>query len=200
VVLASFNREDDLKKYLPFSSSSFLSDRCRSKKEVCHPSEPTEYYQYSSLSLDFHQVDRFNHSYNMSEAPVPPPAASPRPFFQAPPTPGSPRSQHASFGPRTPLSPSFRAPLSPRTPLSPRRPSPPGAFYPPTGGLEPQTPHGFVPMRRDSTAPFDPKTPMSATFKEEEAVVQAEEEVTKIDRKDLVCLTMPWFGVPRGIC
>lgn len=34
--------------------------------------------------------------------------------------------------------------------------------------------------------PFDPKTPMSATFKEEEAVMKAEEEVTMIDRKDLV--------------
>lgn len=121
----------------------------------------------------------------MSDAPVPQPPASPRPYFQAPPTPGSPGSQYASYGPRTPLSPSFRAPLSPRTPLSPRRPSPPGTFYPPTGGLEPPTPHGFVPMRRDSAAPFDPRTPVSATFKEEVAVVKAEEEVTKIDRKDL---------------
>lgn len=123
----------------------------------------------------------------MSETQVPAPPSSPRPYYHAPPTPGSPRSQYATYGPRTPLSPSFRAPLSPRTPLSPRRPSPPGASYPPISGQEPQTPHGFVPMRRDSTFPFDPKTPMSATFKQEEAVIKAEEEVTKIDRKDLVC-------------
>lgn len=99
---------------------------------------------------------------------------SPRPFYQIPPTPGSPRSQLA-YGPRTPLSPSFRGPLSPRTPLSPR------------GFHEPQTPHGFVPMRRDSFAPYNPKTPMSATFKEEEDVRKAEDEVTKIDHADLVC-------------
>lgn len=104
--------------------------------------------------------------------------ASPRPFYSVPPTPGSPRSQFA-HGPRTPLSPSFRGPLSPRTPLSPR------GFY---GQEPPQTPHGFVPMRRDSFVPYDPKTPMSATFKEEEDVRKAEEEVTKIDHADLVCL------------
>lgn len=121
----------------------------------------------------------------MSGTEAPPAPKSPRPYWQAPPTPGSHRS-HLSYGPRTPLSPSFRAPLSPRTPISPRRPSPPGAFYPPISGQEPQTPHGFVPMRRDSVMPFDPKTPMSATFKEEEAVMKAEEEVTMIDRKDLV--------------
>ena len=102
---------------------------------------------------------------------------SPRPFYPIPPTPGSPRSQFA-HGPRTPLSPSFRGPLTtPRTPLSPR------GLY----GQEPQTPHGFVPMRRDSLAPFDSRTPMSATFKEEEEVIKAEEEVTRIDHADLVC-------------
>lgn len=41
-------------------------------------------------------------------------------------------------------------------------------------------------MRRDSFAPFDPKTPMSATFKEEEEVRKAEDEVTRIDHADLV--------------
>lgn len=41
---------------------------------------------------------------------------------------------------------------------------------------------------------------MSATFKEEEAVAKAEDVVTKIDRKDLVYLTMPCFCVLRGIC
>lgn len=54
--------------------------------------------------------------------------------------------------------------------------------------LDPQTPHGFVPMgvRGDNSPHYDMKTPMTATFKEEEAVREAEETVTKIDRKDLV--------------
>lgn len=129
----------------------------------------------------------------MSGTQAPQPPASPRQFqpptpvsprsFYPPPTPGSPRAQGA-YGPRTPLSPSFRG-LSPRTPLSPRKPSPTGGF-PPTPE-EPATPHGFVPVRRDSAITYNPKTPMSATFKEEEAVRAAEDEVTIIDRSDLVC-------------
>lgn len=115
--------------------------------------------------------------------------------IQLPSAPNSPRVGYlsASPNPKTPLSPRFNAPLSPRTPLSPRAPGMPTSprHISPQGSmssrLEPQTPHGFVPMgvRSDTSPRYDMKTPMTATFKEEEAVREAEETVTKIDRKDL---------------
>lgn len=112
--------------------------------------------------------------------------------IQLPSAPNSPRAGYlsASPNPKTPLSPRFNAPLSPRTPLSPRMPGSPRHISP-QGSLssrhEPLTPHGFVPMgvRNGASPTYDMKTPMTATFKEEEAVREAEEKVTKIDRKDL---------------